>query len=57
MLPVAITFVLIIAGMNLKGVKESGKAFAIPTSRAIHYARTKRCQNLLYQRRGSSTPT
>jgi len=30
-LPVSITFVLVIAGGNLKGVKESGKAFAIPT--------------------------
>ena len=29
--PIAIFFVLLIAGMNLKGVKESGKAFAIPT--------------------------
>jgi amino acid transporter len=30
-LPIAIFFLLIIAGGNLKGVKESGKAFAIPT--------------------------
>ena len=30
-LPIAIVFLLIIAGGNLKGVKESGKAFAIPT--------------------------
>jgi amino acid transporter len=29
--PIAIFFVCIIAGGNLKGVKESGKAFAIPT--------------------------
>ncbi len=29
--PIAIAFILLIAGMNLKGVKESGKAFAIPT--------------------------
>src|SRR5262245_7406246 len=30
-LPLAVLFVCIIAGGNLKGVKESGKAFAIPT--------------------------
>ncbi len=30
-LPIAIVFLLIIASGNLKGVKESGKAFAIPT--------------------------
>lgn len=30
-LPIAIFFVLLIAGGNLKGVKESGKAFAVPT--------------------------
>jgi amino acid transporter len=30
-LPIAIVFVCIVAGGNLKGVKESGKAFAIPT--------------------------
>jgi amino acid transporter len=30
-LPISIFFLLIIAGGNLKGVKESGKAFAIPT--------------------------
>ncbi len=30
-LPIAIFFVLLIAGMNLKGVKESGKVFAVPT--------------------------
>ncbi len=30
-LPIAIVFLMIIAGGNLKGVKESGKAFAIPT--------------------------
>jgi len=29
--PIAMGFVLLIAGMNLKGVKESGKAFATPT--------------------------
>lgn len=29
--PIAVGFVLIIAGMNLKGVKESGRAFAVPT--------------------------
>jgi amino acid transporter len=30
-LPISILFVCIVAGGNLKGVKESGKAFAIPT--------------------------
>jgi amino acid transporter len=30
-LPISVFFLLIIAGGNLKGVKESGKAFAIPT--------------------------
>ncbi|MBI2706356.1 MAG: amino acid permease [Actinobacteria bacterium] len=30
-MPVAIVFVIVIAAGNLKGVKESGKAFAIPT--------------------------
>ncbi len=30
-LPVSVVFVMIIAGGNLKGVKESGKAFAVPT--------------------------
>ncbi len=30
-LPIAIFFVLLIGGGNLKGVKESGKAFAVPT--------------------------
>jgi len=29
--PISIVFLLIIAGGNLKGVKESGKAFAVPT--------------------------
>src|SRR6185503_16526619 len=29
--PVAITFVILIAVMNLRGVKESGKVFAVPT--------------------------
>jgi amino acid transporter len=29
--PVAITFVILIAFMNLRGVKESGKVFAVPT--------------------------
>jgi amino acid transporter len=29
--PIAIFFVLLIAGMNLRGVKESGKVFAVPT--------------------------
>ena len=30
-MPIAITFVLIIALGNLRGVKESGKVFAVPT--------------------------
>jgi amino acid transporter len=30
-LPLAISFVLVIAGTNLKGVRESGKLFAVPT--------------------------
>jgi len=30
-LPISIVFLLIIGGGNLKGVKESGKAFAVPT--------------------------
>src|SRR4051794_3719090 len=30
-LPISVVFLLIIAGGNLKGVKESGKAFAVPT--------------------------
>jgi amino acid transporter len=30
-IPIAVGFVAIIAGGNLKGVKESGKAFAVPT--------------------------
>src|SRR3954465_517988 len=29
--PIAIFFILVIAGGNLKGIKESGKAFAVPT--------------------------
>ena len=30
-IPIAISFILIIAGGNLRGVKESGKVFAVPT--------------------------